>query len=98
ALARSHPCRSHHVDHAGDEAEQKENDETERRRRQQSVKTPATRRPDDNARDQFRGKLKTARHCRCSGGAVFAFNSRLISLGFAVVTKFGQALIETSEP
>ena len=27
-------CSSHHVDHAGDEAEQKKHDETERRRRQ----------------------------------------------------------------
>ncbi len=54
--------------------------------------------PDDNARDQFGGKLKTARHGRCPGSAVSVFGSGLISLGFAAVTKFGQPLIETSEP
>lgn len=90
--------RSHHVDHAGREAEQKEHDETERGRRQQTVETPADRRADKNTGDQLRRKPKTARHGRSRGYLVFARPFGLVSPGFSAATKFGQPLIETSEP
>src|SRR6476620_272818 len=86
ALARSHARRPHHVDHAGNKAEQEEHDEPERRCRQQAVEPPANHRPDYNARDQFRGKTKTERHRRGSGSTVSAFSSGLISPDLPVVT------------
>src|SRR5919106_3033964 len=98
ASAGSYACRSHHVDHTGSEAEQQKHDETERRRRQQTVEPPANRRPDDNARNQLRGKPETQRHRRCSGSPVSAFSSGLISPEFPAVPNFGQPLIQTSEP
>jgi hypothetical protein len=98
APAWNHARRPHHVDYAGDEAEQKKHDETERRCRQQTVETPANHRPDDNARDQLRGEAETARHGRSSGSTVSAFGAGLISPDLAVVANFGQPMIQTSEP
>src|SRR5260370_14904498 len=95
---RSHARRSHHVDHASRKAEQEEHDEPEGRCRQQAVETPADHRSDDNAGDQLRRKPETARHRRGSGSSVSASSSGLVSLDFAAVTKFGQPLIQTSEP
>src|SRR5215475_14268122 len=62
------------------------------------IDAPANRRPDDNARDQLRGKAKTARHGRCPGCTVFALTSLLVSPDFPVATNFGQPSIQTSEP
>src|SRR4029079_10946310 len=98
AFARGYACRSHHVDHAGDEAEQHKHDETERRCRQQTVETPANPCPDGNARNQLRGKAETKRHRGSSGSPVAAFSAGLVRPGFAAVTNFGQPVIETSEP
>src|SRR3979411_2169722 len=93
ASARGYAGRSHHVDHAGDKAEQQKHDETERRCRQQTVETPANHSPDDNARDQLRGKAETKRHGRGPGSPVAAFSSGLVSPDFAAVTNFGQPVI-----
>ena len=95
---RSHACRSHHVDHAGDEAEQNKHDEPPRRGRQQTVETPAKQRSDNNAGDQLRRKPETERHRRGSGRSVSAFSSGLVSPDFAAVPNFGQPVIQTSEP
>src|SRR5712672_2818669 len=95
---RSDACRSHHVDHAGHKAEQKEYDEPPRRCRQQAVETPAYHRSDNDAGDQLRRKPETARHRRGSGSSVSTFRSGLVSPGFAVVPNFGQTVIQTSEP
>src|ERR1700686_1593496 len=94
----SHARRPHHVDHAGDKAEQKKHDETERRCRQQAVEPPANHRSDNNAGDQLRGKPETARHRRGSGSSVSTSRSGLVSPDFAVVPNFGQTVIQTSEP
>src|ERR1700692_479123 len=53
AAVRSHPCRPHHVDHPGHEAEQEKHDEPEGRCRQQTVETPAYPRTDNDAGDQL---------------------------------------------
>jgi len=95
---RSNTRRSDHIQHAGGEAEQQEHDESERRRRQQTVEPPANQRSDNNARDQLRRKLETARHRRASGSAVFASGSGLVSPDFSAVPNFGQPVIQTSEP
>src|SRR6185312_11597422 len=97
AIALHDAGRSHQVDQPGDEAEQKEHDETERRGRQQTVDAPANRRSDDNARDQFRRKAETARHGRSLGCTVFAYTFGLVSPDFPVVANFGQPPIQTSE-
>jgi hypothetical protein len=98
ALARGHACRPDHIDYAGYKAEQKEHDQSEGRCRQQTVETPANHRSDDNARDQLRGKLETARHCRSSRRAVTASCAGLVSPDFSAVPDFGQPVFETSEP
>ena len=98
APAWSHARRPHHIDHAGDKAEQKKHDETERRRRQQAVETPANHRSDNNAGDQLRRKPETARHRRGSGSSVSTSRSGLVCPDFAVVPNFGQTVIQTSEP
>jgi hypothetical protein len=95
---RRNSGRSDHVDHAGGKAKQQENDHPERRCRQQPVEAPANQRPDDNAGDQFGGKLETASHRRCAGSAVSASRSGLVSPDVAAVPNFGQPLIQTSEP
>ena len=55
-------------------------------------------RSDDNAGDQFGRKPETARHRRCSGSAVSASSSGLVSPDVAAVPNFGQPVIQTSEP
>jgi hypothetical protein len=95
---RINACRPYHVDHTGDEAEQNEHDESEGRCRQQTVETPANQRPDDNTRDQLRGKPETARHRRGSGSTVSASCFKLVSPDFAAVPDFGQPVVQTSEP
>src|SRR6476661_7942212 len=77
-LIRNDACRPHHVDHAGREAEQEEHDETPGRGRQQTVEPPADRRTDNNTRDQFGGKAKTARKGRCPRRAVIIPCSGLV--------------------
>src|SRR3979411_1401565 len=79
AFARGYTCRSHHVDHAGDKAEQQKHDETERRCRQQAVETPANPCPDGNARNQLRGKAETECHAGSPGSPVAAFSTGLVS-------------------
>src|SRR5205823_1663445 len=64
----------------------------------QTVETPANPGPDDNARNQLRGKPETERHRRSSGRPVAAFSAGLVSPDFAAVANFGQPVIETSEP
>jgi hypothetical protein len=98
AIARNDAGGPHHVHHSGDETEQKEHDQTERRGRQQAVEPPANHSPDNNARDQLRGEAETARHCGSSGRAISAFATGLVSPDFPVVANFGQPSIETSEP
>src|SRR4051812_662604 len=95
---RSDAGGSHHVDHTGGEAEQKKHDEPPRRCRQQAVETPANHRSDDNAGDQLRRKPETARHRRCSGSAVSASSSGLVSPDLSAAPNFGQPVIQTSEP
>jgi len=90
--------RSHHVNDAGHKAKQKEHDEPERRRRQQMVDTPADRRSNKDAGNQLRRKPKTECHGRSFGRSVFALPCGLVSSELAVVTEFGQPLVETSEP
>src|SRR6476646_10083594 len=62
------------------------------------IDAPANRRPDDNARDQFRGKAETARHGGRPGCTIFASTSGLVSPDLPVVAYFGQPPIQTSEP
>jgi hypothetical protein len=93
---RGDACRSHHVQHTSREAEQEKHNKSEGRRRQQTVETPANYRTDKDAGDQLGRKPETARHRRSSGSPVSA--SGLVSPDFAAVAKFGQPLIETSEP
>src|SRR5690348_18108214 len=62
------------------------------------VDAPANRRSDDNARDQLRGKAKTARHGGSPGCTVFALTPCLISPDLPAVANFGQPPIQTSEP
>src|SRR6185437_5403485 len=95
---RSRAHRSHHVDDAGRKAEQKEHDESERRRRQQTVDAPANRRSNKDTGNQFRRKPKTECHGRSPGRSVFAPPCGLVSPDSAVVAEFGQPLFETSEP
>src|SRR6266699_1927090 len=88
ASVRNHARRSHQVDDAGHEAEQDKHDEPPGRSRQQVVETPANQRSDNDAGDQLRAKLETARHRRSSGRSVSAFGSGLVSPDFAAVTNF----------
>src|SRR4051812_15483055 len=93
---RSDARRSHHVDHAGNKAEQKKHDKPPGRCRQQAVETPANHRSHNDAGDQLRGKPKTARHRRGSGSSVST--SGLVSAGFAAAPNFGQTVVQTPEP
>src|ERR1700730_927725 len=95
---RSHARRSHHVDHARRDAEQKEHNEPKGRCRQQAVETPANHRSDGNAGDQLRGKPETARHRRGSGRSVSVSTFEFVIPAFSAVPNFGQPVIKTSEP
>jgi len=94
----SDACRSDHVQNAGGEAEQEEHDKSEGRCRQQAVEAPAKQRTDEDAGDQFGRQPQSTRHGRSPGCSVTAADSRLISPDLSAVAKFGQPLVETSEP
>src|SRR5450432_1340914 len=96
-LLRHHTRRPHHIDHAGDKAEQQEYDETPGRSRQQAIEAPSESRSCKNTGDQFGGETKPDGHGGRLGLSRILLVPGPISLDFAVVADTGQTLIEISE-
>src|SRR5579863_1770075 len=97
-LALSNTCGPDHIHDAGSEAKQHEHDEPERGRREQTVETPAHQSSDENAGNQLRGEAETERHRRSAGANVSTSSTGLISSDVSAVPKFGQPVLQTSEP
>ena len=97
-LLRNHARRPHHIQHAGNEAEQKEHDEPPGRSRQQAIETPSKSRSDKNASDQFRREANPRAMAEAWLLPSPPSRSGLVRLDFAAVADVGQALIQTSEP